>query len=305
MRRAVVRILMLLIGVVSMLLYVGAGIGLYLVFSALWVDRPSAATVVLLVTGVTLVVGYWSYRSGSERLLASLKATELTPWHAPQLYQRYRQLCARAGLEQPPRLLVAHLGEPNAFAVGDTDRGAIVIDGGLLLVLTLDELEGVIAHEIGHLEARDGLTQIVAFTAVETVVELAMLALLPGLLIVTGIAKAMAWARGKPGAWTRTLAGRVRLLVVGLVLILPTVVTLALLAYSRRREFAADDRAAELTGRPLALAAALKKIDAHARARVSVGEAVDWNENPVARLLATHPAIDRRIERLEAREGPR
>jgi heat shock protein HtpX len=298
MRRALARIVMAAIGVVSMVVYVAAGVVLYFLFSALWADRPSAATLVLVLVVVTFVVGYWSYRSGSERLIAGLHATELTAWRAPSVVDRYARLCDRSGMDRRPRLLVARLGEPNAFAVGDSDRGAIVVDAGLLSLLTLDELEAVLAHEIGHLEARDSLTQVVAFTAVETVVELAMLALLPGLLIVTGIAKAIAWTQGRPGAWTQTLAGRLRLLVVGLVLIVPTVVTLAILAYSRRREFAADDRAAELTGDPLALARALRKIDSHARTSLRLGDVLETDENPLARLLATHPAMDRRIERL-------
>lgn len=286
------------IGIVSMTIYVSAGVLLYLLFSRLWADRPSAAMLVFVVVVVTLVFGYWSYRSGSERLIAGLHARELTAWDAPSIHQRYVRLCEQSGLDHRPRLLVARLGEPNAFAIGDSDRGVIVIGAPLLSLLTLDELEGVLAHEIGHLEARDSLTQVVAFTALETVVELAMIALLPGLLIVTGVAKAIAWAKGRPGAWTRTLAGRIRLLIVGLVLIVPTVVTITILAYSRRREFAADDRAAQLTGRPLALASALKKIDTHARTSVGLGDVLDSDENPLTRLLATHPAVDRRIERL-------
>lgn len=301
MRRAIARIVMAAIGVASMTIYVSAGVLLYLLFSALWADRPSAAMLVGVVVVVTLVFGYWSYRSGSERLIAGLHTRELTAWDAPSVHRRYVQLCEQSGLDHRPRLLVARVGGPNAFAIGDSDRGAIVIGAPLLSLLTLDELEGVLAHEIGHLEARDGLAQVVAFTAVETVVELAMIALLPGLLIVTGVAKAIAWAKGEPGRWTKTLAGQIRLLIVGLVLIVPTVVTITILAYSRRREFAADDRAAELTGRPLALASALQKIDTHTRTHLGLSDALESDESPLTRLLATHPAIHHRINRLRER----
>jgi heat shock protein HtpX len=301
MRRPIVRIVMAAIGVVSMTVYVAAGVGLYLVFGALWADRPSAAMIVLTVVVVTLVFGYWSYRTGTRRLLAGLHARELTEMGAPSLQQRYARLCDRSDLDQRPRLLVAEMGEPNALATGHRDRGVVVLDSSLLSLLTLEELEAILAHELAHLEARDSLTQVIAFTAVETVVELAMIALLPVLLVVTGVAKAIAWARGQPGAWTRTFAGRLRLLIAGLVLLVPTVVTLAILAYSRRREFAADDRGTELTGRPLALASALEKIHSHTGATLGIRDALDSDESPLGRLLATHPAIDQRIERLRER----
>lgn len=140
-----------------------------------------------------------------------------------------------------------------------------------------------------------------AFTVLQTVVLLIAVALLPVMLVLTGIAKAVAWAGGSPAGWTRTFAGRLRLLVVALVMIAPTVVTLILLAHSRHREFAADDRAVELTDDPRALARALQKIHDAVRTELHLGGMItDADDNrPMMRLLATHPALERRVERLE------
>lgn len=288
------------IGTIALVVYAAAGVGLYWLFRLAWADRPSAATMVVGAVVLSLVLGYLTYRGGSARLLGEIGGRELTSADAPRLIARLDRLCERMEIKRPP-LLVAELGEPNAFAVGDLGDGTIVVSDYLFRVLSLDELTAVLAHELGHLEARDSLVQVMAYTALQTVLTLVMVALLPFLLIVTGVAKAIAWARGVPSAWTRTVAGRVRLLLIGLVMIAPTVVALVLLAHSRRREYAADDRAAEVTGDPQALARALQKIDEAARKELRIRGALagDPDAHPVMRLLATHPAVERRVERLE------
>ncbi|MFB6096857.1 MAG: M48 family metallopeptidase [Haloferacaceae archaeon] len=304
MRRTVGRLAMGVVGGVSLFVYVAAAVALYSLFRAAWADRPSATTVVVGLVAITLAVGYLTYRGGSARLLAEAGGRELVPSDAPRLFARLDRVCERMGIERPP-LLVADLGEPNAFAVGDVREGAVVVDEALLRMLSLDEFVAVVAHEYGHLQARDGLVQVLATTALQTVVTLLMVALLPVVLVITGAAKAVAWTRGTPAAWTETTAGRLRGLVFGLVMVAPTVVTLVLLAHSRRREYAADDRAAAVTGDPRALARALRRIDDAAREELLLRGALlgDPDAHPVLRLLATHPAIERRVQRLERMAG--
>lgn len=156
MRRAIVRFVMFLVGGVSLLAYVAAGVGLYWLFRIAWADRPSAATLVIGLAAMSLILGYLTYRGGTSRLLVQTNARELAPENAPQLFERFDRLCQRMEIERPP-LLVAELGEPNAFAVGDVREGAIVISDSLFRLLTRDELTAVLAHELGHLEARDSL----------------------------------------------------------------------------------------------------------------------------------------------------
>ena len=302
MHRRLVRLAMVWVGLASLAFYLAAATLVYLALRLAWAGRPSALTTVLLLVGVTLVGGYLSYRLGVERLLASIDAVELPVERAPRFFDRLTALSDRMGVERP-RVLVGRLGEPNAFAVGGPSGGVVVVDPSLFALLTGDELAGVLAHELGHLQNRDGLLQTVAYTATLTVVELVVLALLPALLVVVGIAKADAWIRGRPTAWTRTFAGRFGTRVGGLVLVVPALFTLALLARSRRREYAADVRAARVTDDPLALARALRKIDRASERRLRLRSLVtpqhDRND-PLLRLLATHPAIDDRVERLHS-----
>jgi heat shock protein HtpX len=127
---------------------------------------------------------------------------------------------------------------------------------------------------------------------------------LPALLFLTGLARGVAWIRGRPNRWADGTIGQFRLLIANGVVVLFFLLTLVIRAHSRRRELAADDRAAAVTGDPLALARALAKID---RVRDP-----DWSllsplytrgdeDGTLGRILSSHPAIDERIERLRRR----
>jgi heat shock protein HtpX len=131
-----------------------------------------------------------------------------------------------------------------------------------------------------------------------------MVALAPLRLATAGLARGWAWIRGRPLAPERTVFGRVQRAVVGLVALGLFGLTLGLLALSRRREFVADDRAAEVTGDPLALARALRKIE---RATGGPWELLSQlyvrgdEDGRIRELLSTHPDTDRRVERLRER----
>jgi TRAP-type C4-dicarboxylate transport system permease small subunit len=130
----------------------------------------------------------------------------------------------------------------------------------LLAGLDGGELEGILAHELAHLKSDDALVQTLAYSALRTLIGAALLCLFSFLLVVTGFAWAMAWVGGRPGAWASTPFGQLRHWVGQAVMGALSVLTLVLLARSRRRGFATDDRAASVTGNPLALARALRKI---------------------------------------------
>lgn len=290
-------------GLVSLAAYVTAAVAAYLVLRAVWATRPPALVSVLVLVAATLASGYLGYRFGPDRLLATMRLTRLTPGRAPGLFRHLDRLCGEMGIDRP-RVFVSDLGEPNAFSMSSPRGGVVVLDLSLCTLLAADELDGVLAHELAHLESHDGLVQLLAFAGLQTVVQVLMLGLVPGLLLFTGLAKADAWFRARPGAWSDSFAWRLRELLVSSVLLVPAVVTFLLLARSRRREYAADARAAAVTGDPDALVRALRKIDDAAATELTLrslfpGE--DAEVDPLARLLATHPATDDRIGRLRAR----
>jgi heat shock protein HtpX len=197
---------------------------------------------------------------------------------------------------------------PNAFALGGVGSGAIVLDGTLFRLLDEDELAGIVAHELAHLESGDGLVQTLAYSALRTTAGVILLFLAPILAIGTGLAVGVAWVAGNPAAWARNPIGRGRVLIERSVMLLFAAFTLVIFAYSRRREFAADDRAAEVTGDPLALARALRKIERASDPRWGLRSLLDVRgpeENSLQRLFSTHPATDERVERLVERADER
>lgn len=205
-------------------------------------------------------------------------------------------------------MAVTRLGVPNAFALGGVRSGVLVFDTSLFRILSPAEREAILAHELAHLETYDAFVQTLAYSALRTIVGLLLIPLIPLLLFVVGLARGWAWIRGRPESWSRNpvlivyywASLAVTLLAVGL--------TLVVRAHSRRREFAADDRAVEVTGKPLALARALRKIErASGRERerglLSTLYVQNDEEGVLSRLLSTHPPIDDRIERLLERTG--
>lgn len=302
MRRVVLRVAMAIIGVLSLVVYLGGAYLTYLLLRWILADRPSATTIVLIILAVTLLLGYLSYRFGTAQLLASVEAVDPDGKRVEAFHARLDRLCKRMELAKPT-VLFTDLDEPNAFAMSGPDGGVVVFDITLFSLLDDDQLEAILAHELAHLESHDGLVQLLAFTGLQTVVGMLSFLLLPAMLFLTGVAKASAWLRGKPSTWSRSLAWRFRTVVFGVVMVVPVIVTFVLLVRSRRREYAADRRAALVTGKPLALASALsivhEAVSAELRLKGLLPEGDDPRHDPVIRLLSTHPGVERRIEKLE------
>jgi len=301
MRRPVRRVLMALTGLALFALYaLGAYLG-YLALTYLWAVRPSPAELLVGLVIATVVLAYLSYRLGTIRLLAGLRAVPVPRDRAPELHTRLDSLVERMDTRRP-ELRVGSLPAPNVLSIGGRGNGVVVFDAALLRTLSLDEAEAILAHELAHLEGHDVLIQTLAYSALQTIVGMLLFVLLPVTLLATGVAHAIAWIRGHPAAWAETPMGRLRVRISQGVLAVSALVTLGVRSYSRSREYAADERAAEVTGNPAALASALRTIDRLAErpqgllSRLTVG----GDETEVHRLLATHPATDDRIERLSA-----
>ena len=302
--RWVLRGLMAVVGVLTLAVYLAGAYLVYELARAVWAVRPSLSTLALYLAVLTLVFAFVSYRLGTAQILRDLRVWELPEARAPLLYRRLGGFSEAMGIERPD-VLVAEMGQPNALALGGGfGRGHVVVDRRLFSLLTFEELSAILAHELAHIERKDSLVQTFGYSALQTLSGLVVLVLAPVLILGAGLARGVAWIRGRPEAWTRTLPGKLQRAVAGSVSLVFFALTLAMLAHSRRREFAADDRAAAVTGDPLALARALRKIERASQGPWSLLSPLYVNgeeEGPLTRLLSTHPATGERVERLRRR----
>ena len=302
MRRPWLRGLMVVVGMSLLLVYVLASFGVVVLLEWVLARQASAAETLLVLVVTVVVVGYLSYRIGTARLLAGIDAVPLERRRASGLHRRLDDLARRMDVSRPA-LYIADVGAPNALSLGTGSDAVIVVDQRLLRLLSGEELEGILAHELAHAESYDSLVTTLVVSAIRTLVAVLYVLVLPAILLLTGLAHAIAWTQGRPTGWRETVAGYARLRIELLVVLVLSVLTLATLAHSRKREFAADERAAEVTGRPLALARALEKI---ARASTPAWDILSplythgKAEGPLRDLLSTHPPVDERIERLLA-----
>ena len=307
MRRLLLRVSMTLVGLSLLCLYALVALVGYQFLVAVFETPPSPLRIALYFAIVTLLVGYLSYRLGTAGLLRDIDAVEVTAADAPRLHARLDSIRPSFDVENVA-LYAARLGEPNALAIGTPRGGAIVVDVGLFRLLSEAELGAIIAHELAHLEGNDGLIQTLGYTAVRTVSGLCYVLLLPVGLLVGGVLRGISWVRGTSPRPFLTHLAAVQWRTAQLVIVLLLLLTLPLRAHSRRREYAADDRAVETTGNPIALARALAKI--HRAATPGWGLLSPLyvhgdEEGTLVRLLSTHPPMDERIERLIRRANER
>ena len=251
--------------------------------------------------GLVLAVGinFVAYFFSDKMALAASRAKPVEEHELPLVYAIVRSLAARASMPMP-RIYLIDSPQPNAFATGrNPEHAAVAVTSGILETLSYDELEGVLGHELSHVQNRDILISSIA----------AMLA------AALSIFARMAFWFGGGGRDRNNPAGAI----VGLVAIIlaPIAAMLIRLAISRTREYQADASGAELTGRPLMLASALQKISAGASRRpMNVNPAVSqlFIENPLkgarrsnlTKWFSTHPPMEDRVRRLQelANRGP-
>lgn len=205
-------------------------------------------------------------------------ASQLAPWELPGLQRMVAALAQRAGVPTPQLYLVPS-PEANAFTAGAAGSGALALTEGALEYLHRDEIEGVLAHEIAHLRNGDTALLRLAGTTSRVMTLLLVVSLwlaLPVILV-----------------GHLSLESMFSLAVAAIVA--PAVVTLLVAALSRTRELAADADAAALTGKPLALASALRKMERQRRGWLGP---FFLGQPELPELLRSHPSIEVRVERL-------
>lgn len=238
-------------------------------------------------------MNFFSYWFSDRIVLRMYRAQEVTPQQAPELHRLVQDLAMKAGLPMP-RVYIIPGDTPNAFATGRNEKHAVVaVTEGILRILSREELEGVIGHELSHIKNRDILIGSIAATIAGAITMLANMA---------------QWAAIFGGARGDDDEGGGMIGMLAMAILAPVAAMLIQMAISRSREYLADDGGARVSGKPWALASALEKLQAASRA-------IPMNANPstahiftvsplsgrsFASLFSTHPPIEERIRRLRA-----
>jgi heat shock protein HtpX len=268
----------------------------FLLFIGDYFGGQNGLVIALLIAGV---MNFVSYFFSDKLALAMYRAQPVTREQLPRVYQIVERLTQKIGLPMP-KIYVIPSESPNAFATGrNPQHASVAVTEGILNLLNDEEIEGVLAHELGHVRNRDILISSIAATLAGAITFAARMA---------GYA-AMFGGYGGRDDRNRGGGGLGGLL---MIILAPLAAMLIQLAVSRSREYAADDTGAHFTGNPYALASALKKLDAYSR-RVplpaSPSTAHLFIVQPFlgmgginfANLFSTHPPIAKRIERLTGR----
>lgn len=249
-------------------------------------------TGMLIAFAIAAGMNFISYWNADKIVLRMNNAQEIDERTAPELFDMVRQLAANANLPMPKVYLI-HEDQPNAFATGrNPENAAVAATTGLLESLSRDEVAGVMAHELAHVQNRDTLIMTIAATIGGAISMLAQFGLLFG----------GSRNNGSPFGVIGLIA---------MVILAPIAAGLIQMAISRSREYKADQLGAEICQRPLWLASALEKIAGAAkriqnqRAERNPAIAHMFIINPLAglrmdNLFSTHPPTEERIARLEA-----
>lgn len=242
------------------------------------------------------VMNFVSYFYSDKIALAMYRAQPVTREELPRAYQAVERLTQKIGIPMP-KIYVIPNDSPNAFATGrNPAHASVAVTQGILNLLNDEELEGVLAHELGHVNNRDILISSVAATIAGAITMLASMG---------------RWAMifgGMGGRDDRDRSGGLAGLL--MLIVAPIAASLIQLAVSRSREYQADATGAHFTGNPYALASALQKLDTYSRRlpmQATPSTAHLFIIQPLlggmsfGNLFSTHPPIAKRIERLTGR----
>jgi heat shock protein HtpX len=262
-------------------------LSVFFIFVGSLLGGKQGATIALI---MALAMNFFAYFMSHKIVLAMYGAKEVSEAETPELYNIVRRLAHKAGLPMP-KVYIIESEQPNAFATGRSPKhGVVAVTTGIMRILSRQELEGVIGHELAHIKNRDILISTIAATIAGAISYLAQMAM---------------WANifGR----SDDEEGGNPIVALLMMIIAPLVAVIIQLTISRSREYAADEGGAKIAGNPLYLANALRKL-------YYASQAIPMNANPgtahmfivnplsgktVIKLFSTHPPIEERIERLE------
>jgi heat shock protein HtpX len=293
--------------IVSVMGVMLVGIGLALGF--LFTNRQEGALLGgVIALGVWLLMWLFARQQGDNVLLQMAGAREIQKQDHPQLFNIVEEMSIAAQLGQMPRVFIVDDPAPNAFAVGrNPAKASVAVTIGLLKILNRDELQGVVAHEIGHIKNRDVALMTTAGIMLGAIVILADIGL-----------RAMWFGGGSRRSRDSNEGGggaQAILMLVALVFIIlsPILAQLIYFALSRRREYLADASGAMYTRWPEGLAAALEKLGSNARAQADQSQVTapmyimrplkEGEQRSVTSAFSTHPPLDERIRVLRGMGG--
>lgn len=235
-----------------------------------------------------LAMNFFSYWFSDKVVLRMYRAKEVGEADAPELYSIVRGLATKAGMPMPKVYIIPD-SSPNAFATGrDPEHAAVAATEGILRILTRDELEGVMAHELTHVKNRDILVSTIASVMATAITYTAHMAMFFG---------------GRDDEDSNPLAA------LAMMILAPIGAMLIQMAISRSREYMADDGGASMCNKPMALANALRKLSMGVELAPMQGANPATSNmfivNPftakgMASLFSTHPPMEERVRRLEA-----
>lgn len=239
----------------------------------------------------SIALNFGSYWFSDKIVLTMYGAKQVSRAEVPLLYDVVEKLANKANLPMP-KVYVINDETPNAFATGrNPNNAAVAATSGILRILNRDELEGVMAHELAHVQNRDILISTITATLVGTI---------------TFIARMAGWAAMFGGRSSDRDDGNA-FYDLALMILAPLVAVLIQLAISRSREFGADEGGAKISGKPLALASALAKLH-------NINQRFPMDANPstahmfivspfsgkaMMKMFSTHPPVEERINRLD------
>ncbi len=252
-------------------------------------------TGLIVAFGFALLMNLGTYWFSDKLALRMAGAHQVTPEQEPRLHRMVEDVAGLAGLPKP-KVYVVQNDAPNAFATGRNPKhSAVAVTTGITRILNEDELKGVLAHEMGHIKNRDILISAIVATVASAIMFMAFMA---------------RWSLffGGFGRSRNQYAGLIGLAAILAVAILAPIGAMIIRsAISRQREYGADEAGARISGRPLALASALRKLQMGAQMRptkVNESTAHMYTVSPLrsdlmGNLFSTHPPVDERIARLE------
>jgi heat shock protein HtpX len=275
-----IRTTLLLAAMTALIVFIGQALG----------GRQGMIIALVLAAGMN----FFSYWYSDKLVLKMYSAQEVTPQQAPDLYRMVERLAQRAQLPMPKVYLIPK-DAPNAFATGRNPEHAVVaVTRGLLELMAPDEIEGVLAHELAHVNNRDILIGSIAATMAGAIMMLA------------SMAKWGAIFGGHRGSDDEGGGGLGMIGTLALAFIAPMAAGVIQMAISRSREYLADATGARFAGSPDGLAKALIKLGSYSQRRpmnANAATAHMFIVNPLSgrsmqSLFSTHPPIEERVQRL-------